>query len=65
GQTRQLDVRLDRIVAAKRSWYKRWYVLTGAAVLVGGTAACGIAGCFDTQQSPLPGTLAPGAGGVQ
>ena len=36
-----------------------------AGLLVGGVAACTVAGCFDSAQGPLEGTLAPGAGGVQ
>ena len=66
GQTRQLEVTLDKIVRPKKAWYKKWYVWGGAAaVLAGGATACGLAGCFDRQQSPLEGTLAPGAGAVQ
>lgn len=66
GQTRQLDVTLDKIVRQKKAWYKHWYVWAGAgAVLVGGATACTLAGCFDSRQSPVEGTLAPGAGGVE
>ena len=66
GQNRQLEVSLDRIVRPKKAWYKKWYVWGGAAaVLVGGATACGLAGCFDRQQGPIEGTLAPGAGAVE
>lgn len=66
GQTRQLAVQLDKVIVPKHAWYRHWYVWAGAATaLVGGGVGCGLAGCFDKQQSPLPGTLSPGAGGVQ
>ncbi len=66
GQTRQVEVSLDRVIVEKKRWYKQWYVWTGvAAVVVGGTVGCGLAGCFDTQQGPIEGSLAPGAGSVQ
>ncbi|MBA3393977.1 MAG: PEGA domain-containing protein [Deltaproteobacteria bacterium] len=66
GQTRQVEVTLDRVIVEKKRWYKSWKVWTGVAVVVaGGTVGCGLAGCFDTQQGPIEGTLAPGAGSVR
>ena len=65
GQTRQIEVSLDRVARPKKAWYKNWYVWGGAAAVLGGVAVCGLAGCFDTQQGPIEGTLSPGAGAVQ
>lgn len=66
GQTRDVDVTLTKIVVAKKPWYGKWQVWTTVGlVLIGGTGACAYAGCFDTPQSPLEGTLSPGVGGVQ
>lgn len=66
GQTRELPVTLVKVVHHKKAWYSHWYVWTGiGAVLVGGTGACALAGCFDTSQSPYEGTLSPGVGTVQ
>jgi hypothetical protein len=66
GQTRDVAMTLTKIVRPSKPWYGKWYVWTGiGAVVLGGTGACALAGCFDTTQAPLEGTLSPGAGGVE
>jgi hypothetical protein len=64
GQTRDVTITLDRIVRTK-SWYQRWYVWAGAAVIAGGVTAFGLTGGFTSTEAPLPGTLSPGVGGVE
>jgi hypothetical protein len=63
GQDREIPVTLEKTkVVAADHWYAKWYFWTPIAVV-----AAGGVGLYAVtrKDSPLPGTLAPGAGGIQ
>lgn len=66
GQTRELNITLDKVVVAKvgKPWYKKWYVVApiGAVVVGGGIGTYLI---VTGTPDPIAGTLAPGAGKIQ
>ena len=63
GQDREIPVTLEKVkVVAVDHWYAKWYFWTPIAVV-----AAGGVGLYSVTRKdpPLPGTLAPGTGGIQ
>jgi Cys-rich repeat protein len=66
GQTRDVNISLDKVIVAKagKPWYKKWYIVAPvSAVVVGG--GIGTYLFVTATPDPITGTLSPGAGKIQ